>query len=255
MNGEPPEEIEEMKHLKKLTLALFAGTLLFCGCSRQEEHPMDKALQAAAENRWEKADKPSLEALKKTPDNVNALVLRAVVCERLDRYDEAVENAVKAVNIDSNSFAALYTLGRLYEKDRRRRSDAVNLLIKANRLKPDHPAPLILLANLHQPGQKGSYLAALARLPQYSNAPEVLFESAMNRVYNRDRRGVEELYARLLEENHDFPELYSAIGGYFDFTKKYDLARKAYRRYLAFPADRRNAARSAKVQKRLQVLR
>ena len=255
MNGEPPEEIEEMKHLKKLTLALFAGTLLFCGCSRQEEHPMDKALQAAAEDRWEKADKPSLEALKKTPDNVNALILRAVVCDRLDRYDEAVANALKAVNIDNNSFAALYTLGRLYSRDRRRVNEAVNLLFRASRLRPEHPAPLIILANLNRPGQKGSYLAALGRIPEVANSPEFQFESAMNRVYNRDRKGVEELYTRLLNENHDLPELYSAIGGYFDFTRKYDLARKAYRRYMAFPADRRNAARSAKVQKRLQVLR
>lgn len=216
---------------------------------------MNKALQEASAGRWENADKPSAEALKKTPDNVNALVLRAVICERLERYDEAVENALKAVSIDGNSFAALYTLGRLYEKDRRRRSDAVNLLIKANRLRPDHPSPLILLANLHQPGQKGSYLAALSRLPGYVNAPEVLFESAMNRVYNRDRKGVEALYTRLLEENHDYPELYSAIGGYFDFCRKNDLARKAYRRYMSFPADRRQAARSARVQKRLQVLR
>jgi tetratricopeptide (TPR) repeat protein len=247
-----------MKNVKKLTVALFAGTLLFCGCSRQETHPMTRALQEASEGNWEKADKPSAEALKKTPDNVNALILRAVVCERLERYDEAVENARKAVNIDSNSFAALYTLGRLYAKDRRRRSDAVNLLFKASRLRPDQPSPypLILLANLHPQGQKGSYLAALSRIPGYANAPEVLFESAMDRVYNRDRKGVEALYARLLEESYDMPELYSAIGGYFDrVQRRPDLAKKAYLRYLSFSADRRQAARSSEIQKRLRNLR
>ena len=43
---------------KNLTFALFAGAMLFCGCSRQEEHPMNKALKEASENRWQKADKP-----------------------------------------------------------------------------------------------------------------------------------------------------------------------------------------------------
>ena len=244
-----------MNKFKQLTAALFAGTLLLCGCSRQEEQPMTQALKEAVAGNWNKADKPSAEALKKTPDNVNALVLRSVICEKLNRCDEAVENARKAVNIDSNSFAALYTLGRLYSTDRRRKSDAINLLIKANLLRPDHPNPLILLANLHVQGQKGSYLAALQRLPQYANDPEVNFESHMNRVYNGDRRGVEAAYIRLFEENPDNPELTSAIGGYFDFCRNYAMARKAYRRYMSFPGERRKAARSAHIQRRLQALR
>lgn len=216
---------------------------------------MNKALKEAVEQRWNKADKPSAEALKKTPDNVNALVLRAVICEKLERYDEAVENARKAVNIDSNSFAAVYTLGRLYSTDRRRHTEAVTLLIKANRLRPDHGSPLVLLANLHAPGQKGSYLAALQALPEYANAPEVQFESCMNRVYNRDRRGVEAAFIKLFEEHPDNPDLASAIGGYFDYCRRYDLARKAYRRYMSFPGERRRAARSARIRQRLQVLK
>ena len=67
---------------------------------------MNKALKAAMEGEWLKADKPSEEALKKTPDNVNALILRALICEKLNRYDEAVGNAIKAVTVDSSSFAA-----------------------------------------------------------------------------------------------------------------------------------------------------
>ena len=245
-----------MCKFEKVTLVLFAGALFFCGCSRQEEQPMTRALNEAVEGRWQKADQPSAEALKKTPDNVNALVLRAVICEKLGRNDEAVENARKAVNIDSNSFAALYTLGRLYSKGKRPRTgEAVNLLIKANRLRPEHPYPLILLANLHRAGQKGSYLAALQRLPEFTNSPEVVFESHMNRVYNRDHRGVEAAYIKLFEENPDNPELTSAIGGYFGYFRRYEFARKAYRRYLAFPAERRSAERSVRIQNRLREMR
>lgn len=244
-----------MNKAAELTAVFFAGAMLFCGCSRQEDPPMNKALKEAMEQRWHKADKPSAEALKKTPDNVNALILRAVVCEKLGRYDEAVENAHKAVSIKNDSFAAVYTLGRLFSRNKARRSDAVALLMKAARLRPDHPSPLILLANLHPQGQKGSYLATLQTLPEYANDPEVQFESHMNRVYNRDRRGVEQAYIRLFEENPDNPELASAIGGYFDFCRRYDLARKAYRRYMSFPGERRRAARSAHIQKRLRSIR
>lgn len=238
----------------RIAAAVFAGLLVF-GCSRQEEHPMNKALKAAMKGEWIQADKPSEEALKKTPDNVNALVLRALICEKLDRYDEAVGNAIKAVTVDSKSFAATYTLGRLYSLNSRRRNDAVNLLIMANRICPDHPYPLILLSNLHKPGQKTSYLAALSGIPEYANAPEVIFESHMNRVYNRDRRGVREAYLKLFNDYPDHPELASAVGGYFDFCRDHDAARKAYKRYLAFPAERRSGERSAWLTRRLSQMK
>ena len=68
---------------------------------------MTTALKYVMDGEWAKADRPSAEAIMKTPDNINALILRSLVCEKLKRYDEAVENAYKAVTIDSNSFAAV----------------------------------------------------------------------------------------------------------------------------------------------------
>ena len=244
-----------MLKLKIYAAVFLAGAILSAGCSGKEEQPMNSALKHAMAGDWAKADRPSAEAIMKTPDNINALILRALVCERLNRYDEAVENAYKAVTIDGNSFAAVYTLGRLYAADTRRRSDAVNLLIKANRLRSDHPLPLVLLCNLHQPGQKSSYLAALSRIPGWSNAPEVEFESCMNRVYNRDRRGVETAYIRLFNTYPDHPELTSALGGYFYFCRRNDMAKAAFKRYLAFPESRRTVLRTSRAQKRLAALR
>lgn len=253
MKAAPQEEIEKMLKLRICVIALLTGVIFIAGCSKKEEQPMNTALKYAMDGEWAKADRPSSEAIMKTPDNINALILRALVCERLNRYDEAVENAYKAVTIDSNSFVAVYTLGRLYAA--RGRSEAVNLLIKANRLRSDHPLPLVLLCNLHKPGQKGSYLAALSRLPGWGNAPEVEFESCMNRVYNRDRRGVEAAYIRLFDNNPDHPELTSALGGYFYFCRRYDKAKAAFKRYLAFPEERRTSARTARARKRLAAIR
>ena len=51
---------------------MLAGIFLWNGCSRQGEQPVNRALKAAVGGEWNKADKPSEEALKKTPDNVNA---------------------------------------------------------------------------------------------------------------------------------------------------------------------------------------
>ena len=229
--------------------------LFLSGCSGKEQPPITVALDHAVKGEWAKADKPSLEAVRKTPDNINALILRALVCEKLNRYDEAVENAYKAATIDGNSFAAVYTLGRLYAAKSSRRGEAINLLIKASRLRNEDPRPLILLCNLHPPKQKGSYLAALRMIPEYANAPEVEFESCMNRVYNRDRRGVEAAYIRLFDKYPGHPELTSALGGYFHFTRRYDLAREAYKRYLAFPEEKRTANRTARAKERLARMR
>ena len=216
---------------------------------------MAVALKYAQEKEWAKADKPSAEALGKTPDNINALILRAIICENLNRYDEAVENARKAASIDSSSFAANYTLGRLYAADRRRRNDAIDLLIKANRLRSDRPEPLVLLCNLHAPGKKGSFLAALSNIPGYANSPEVEFESCMNRIYNNNYRGVDATFIKLFNNYPDHPELTSALGGYFNFRRNKPMAQAAFKRYLAFPEEQRTAARTARATKRLAALR
>ena len=243
---------------KGAALLLAAGMFFWNGCSPRAEQPMNRAMKAAVEGEWSKADKPSEEAVKLTPDNVNALILRALVCERLGRYDEAVENAYKAAGIDSGSFLPLYTLGRLYAANPNRRNEAINLLLRANRLKSDHAGTLILLCNLHQIGRKSSYLAALSKLPGYDRSPELIFESCMDRVYRRNRKGVNDTLIKLFNDNPENPELTSAIAGYFFCCNERAMrpvARAAYRRYLAFPEKRRTPKRSAAAAKRLAVLK
>ena len=247
-----------MRLLKSAVLLLAVGSLFLNGCSRRSEPPMTRALNAAEKGEWLKADKPSEEAVRLTPDNVNALIRRALVCERLGRYDEAVENAYRAVGIDSNSFLPLYTLGRLYAARPDRRSDAVNLLIKAYRLKGDHPATLILLCNLNKPGSKYSYLTALSRLPGFEKDPELIFETLMDRVFRGSRKNVPEALQKLFDENPDNPGLTYAIGNYFFYcggAAKRSAARAAYRRYLAFPEKQRTEKRTAGAVKRLAVLK
>lgn len=241
----------------RLAAAVLAGVFLLCSCSRQEEQPLNTALKYAVEGEWRKADKPSEEALKKTPDNINALILRALVCERLDRYDEAVENAYKAASIDSSSFTAVYTLGRLYARKSSRRVEAVNYLIKANRLKSDHADTLVLLSNLQQPGRKSSYLNALSLLPEYAKSPELAFEICMDRAYRGDHKGTAYTLIRLFNENPRDPNLSYAIGGYFYFCdkKRHSVAKAAYQRYMAFPEKVRSPRHSANASKRLAVLK
>ena len=77
----------------------------------------------------------------------------------------------------------------------------------------------------------------------------------MNRVYNGDRRGVDAVYSKLFEENPDDPVLTSAVGGYFYYYRNYDAARRAFKRYMQFPAERRNARRTTVIQSRLRTLR
>ena len=244
--------------IKGAALLLAAGMFFWNGCSPRAEQPMNRAMKAAVEGDWNKADKPSEEAVKLTPDNVNALILRALVCERLGRYDEAVENAYKAAGIDSGSFLPLYTLGRLYAANPARRNDAVNLLLRANRLRSDHAGTLILLCNLHQIGRKASYLAALSKLPGYDRSPELTFESCMDRVYRRNRKGVNDTLIKLFNDNPENPLLNYAIAGYFFSCREprmRPVARAAYRRYLDFPEKKRTKLRTAKAAERLATLK
>ena len=60
---------------------------------------------------------------------------------------------------------------------------------------------------------------------------------------------------KLFEENPDDPVLTSAIGGYFYYYRNYDMARRAFRRYMMFPGERRNAQRTTVIQSRLRTLR
>ena len=244
--------------LKGAALLLAAGMFFWNGCSPRTEQPMNRAMKAAVEGEWGKADKPSEEAVRLTPDNVNALILRALVCERLGRYDEAVENAYKAAGIDSGSFLTLYTLGRLYASNPARRNDAVNLLLRANRLRSGHAGTLILLCNLHQAGRKASYLAALSKLPGYEKDPHLIFESCMDRAFRRNRTGVNDTLIRLFNDHPRDPELNYAIAGYFFCCNERNMrpvARAAYRRYLAFPEKQRTPKRSAAAAKRLTLLK
>ena len=244
--------------IKGAALLLAAGMFFWNGCSPRGEQPMNRAMKAAVEGEWSKADKPSEEAVRLTPDNVNALILRALVCERLGRYDEAVENAYKAAGIDSGSFLTLYTLGRLYAANPSRRNEAINLLLRANRLKSDHAETLIWLCNLHQVGRKSSYLAALSKLPGYDRDPEVIFESCMDRVYRRNRKGVNDTLIKLFNDNPGNPELTSAIAGYFFCCNERSMrpvAKAAYRRYLAFPEKLRTPKNTAVAAKRLAALK
>ena len=247
-----------MDLIKGAALLLAAGMLFWNGCSPRAEQPMNRAMKAAVEGEWSKADKPSEEAVKLTPDNVNALILRALVCERLGRYDEAVENAYKAAGIDSGSFLPVYTLGRLYASNPGRRNEAINLLLRANRLKSDHPETLVLLCNLQPAGRKASYLAALSKLPGWDKSPELIFESCMDRAFRGKRNGVNGSLVKLFNDHPGDPLLTYAIAGYFFCCNERDMrsaARAAYRRYLAFPEKLRTPKRTARAAQRLAALK
>lgn len=241
---------------------LFAGAAVFAllpltGCSRNV-NPLDSALKSIEAENWQEADIASQKAVDEMPDNVNALIIRALVCEKLDRYDQAVEHALKAYKTDNQGFITLYTLGRLYASDYRRRSEAVDLLFKANRLRPENAETLILLANLHPAGKKLPYLNALQQLPEYRDSLELRFESAMDRVYRRDRSGVEEEFLKLFNLGGYNPNLIYAISGYFYICgneRTRQVAVAGYRRYLKFPESQRDARRTEVAKSRLPAKR
>ena len=142
--------------MKKRVFQIFslaAGALLLtfaagCGRNRSADSLLERAHREAAEGKWEKALALSGEALAREPENVSALLLRAIAGERCGERDQALNFALQAVRINPRSFLAQYTLGRLYAADPARLSDAAKPLLEALELKPDDRSTLVLLANV-----------------------------------------------------------------------------------------------------------
>ena len=112
--------------------------LLPAGCgSRTADGCLVKAKEYADSGEWKEALKQARRAVELEPDNVSGLVFRAVASEKCGERDLALDSALQAVKINPESFAAQYTLGRIYASDPARYADAMNALEQALRLKPD----------------------------------------------------------------------------------------------------------------------
>ncbi len=149
--------------------AVFAAAVFFvagCGSEHNAEELMNGAVQSMVNGDCEQALKLAVKAVKMAPGNADARIIAAVAAEKCGQRNQAIEDAAEAVKLAPSSFAAQYTLGRLYAADRTTGYDALIALGKALELRPGDRNTLILLVNVNMslsPEQAQKHLLALAR--------------------------------------------------------------------------------------------
>jgi len=158
-------------------LAAAAGLLVICGCSKPVTPVpvlLDQAAVKAGEGDWTGADQLAKQVLEQDKDNADALMLRALARYTLDSQNEAVEYAIHAARVRSDSFAAHYIQGMLLSKSGK--SDlALRALKEARRLRPGDTNTLILLAEnaiaLRRFQEAAGYFKLLASDKKYLKTP------------------------------------------------------------------------------------
>ncbi len=101
-----------------------------CGPSTAEEC-LKAGAERGANGNWKATLRLANRASSLEPENVSALILRAVAHDALGDRDPALDAARQAAARNPENFAAQYTLGRLYAQDPARYSDALQALTRA----------------------------------------------------------------------------------------------------------------------------
>ncbi|MBO5991695.1 MAG: hypothetical protein J6R00_08605 [Lentisphaeria bacterium] len=112
--------------------------------------------------------------------------MRAIACEKSGDFDQALDSARRAANLDPENFAALYTLGRLYSLDPLRSAEAVNTLVAALKLKPESTDAKIRICNVLSKMSSAAalrYLLVLQKDERFANDPGL--HSQLGVIYAR----------------------------------------------------------------------
>ena len=164
-----------MKKILLLSLVCVSVIITLTGCGRSTpEENLVSAIRAAETGDWKNARKYADRAAAGAPDHVGALVMRAIACDKSGDFDQALDSARRAANLDPENFAAVYTLGRLYSLDPLRCAEAVNTLVAALKLKPESADAKILICNVLSKMSSPAalrYLLILQKDERFANDP------------------------------------------------------------------------------------
>ena len=133
---------------KILLVCGIAAALCLCGCGEKTaEEALLKAETYARSGNWKTALKAAEKAAALEPKNPTALMFLALVCEKNNLLDRALDSARHAATLEPDNFHTQYILGRLYAQDPSRQTEAFKALYRAFRLRPQSTEALILLTN------------------------------------------------------------------------------------------------------------
>lgn len=234
--------------------------LLPAGCgSNTADGCLARASERASGGDWNGALKLARRAVELEPDNVPALIFRAVACERCGERDLALDSALQAVKINPESFAAQYTLGRLYSADPARYADAMNALEQALRLKPDDTNALILLCNVSvamHSRQAVNHLLALKRRPEFAKNPALDNQLGIALVRAGNFNAAKQAFMDACRNSKNNPDMVYNMGAFLDrYTTSKANARGFYKFFLKLTGGKPEyAAARARVEARLRQM-
>ena len=203
-----------MKNLIALSLLLPA---VFCGCGKRisDNERLNTAVRELRSGDAEKSVAQLETVLKNNPDNCSARLLMALHHEKNGKLNEALDLASAVAAEYPDSFAALYTCGRLRMYFPMHRRNAYQMLSSAHELNRDDVPTLIALCNL---GTELKYKNVL----QYINLLKAKPEFAENNVLNYQLGKCLLLHGKRAEALAAFK---SAVSNLSDFILLFNIAR------------------------------
>lgn len=118
-----------------LTLAAVLVATAFSGCGKKSVGDCVKEGAAAADaGNWDSALKSASRGAEYAPENIDALLLKAVAAKHCGQHEVAYEAAAKAAALDRNNFSVQYTLGCVCMDIHARKGEAKQAFLYAYRL-------------------------------------------------------------------------------------------------------------------------
>lgn len=214
---------------------LLATAVVLSGCSGSPEENLVAAIRAAETGNWKLARKHADRAAGGAPDHVGALVMRAIACEKNENYDQAVDSARRAAKLDPNSFAALYTLGRLYSSNPLRNAEAINTLNMALRIRPESAETKILICNIFSRMEADAgynYLNRLQKDPDYKDDPALLSQKGVILAKNNKIREAYNCFVRAFKAAGNDPDVVFNTARFFTYySPNRNFSRQLYSRF------------------------
>ena len=247
-----------------LLLAALLLAAVFAGCGKNRaDGSIRKAVAAADAGDWETALKFADQGVRQSPDNVDALLLKATSAQRCQRPEVAYEAAAKAVELAPNYFLAQYTLGSVCMEIPRRKNEAKRAFKAALALRGDDRDTLIALCDLMAETNDPELLTYLNKLKKRDP------KFAENSAAFHNQKGVALLrsnpnmalmnFDRALKLDGKWTDpaiVYNAACAYDRYRPSArQLTVRLYRRYLQLTQNDKSAERTrALVQQRLKEL-
>lgn len=243
----------------KFLSTIFAFCLLLCGCGKRisDNEKLNNAVKELKNGGIEQAEIQLNQVLDNNPDNCSARLLLALKYEKEGALDKALDMASAVAAEYPDSFAALYTKGRLQSQFPLYLRKAYETLNDAHLRNPSDTATLILLCNI---GTELKYKNVL----QYINLLKSQPEYANNNILNYQLGKCLLLHGKRPEALAAFR---SAISKLRDFSLLFNIARcvdannldrqyaiKLYRIYLAATAGKSLPATQNYARLRLRTL-